>query len=336
MSGGEDSVRHSRAGASAGPRREFVVASGEAGLRLDRWLAGRLPDLSRTRLQTLVEARRVIVAGQPRKAAYRLRAGERVSLEIQAPVPEPLAPEKIPLAIVYEDEHLLVVDKPAGMVIYPGAGHASGTLAQAVLAHAPSVAGVGGAGRPGIVHRLDKGTSGLLVVAKRVQAYETLVKQFAARNASRRYLALVHGAVEEPRGVIEVPIGRHPRNRIRMAVTPAGQGKTAITHFAVLERFRNFTYLEARLGTGRTHQIRVHLAFLGHPVVGDETYRRRSTPRIQDPELAALVAELEGVALHAATLGVTHPATGERLEFSSPLPERMARLLTHLPGTREA
>ncbi len=318
------------------PRREFVVASEEAGLRLDRWLAARLPELSRTRLQALVEAGRVRVAGQPRKAAYRLRAGERVSLELPAPVPEPLAPEKIPLPIVYEDEHLLVADKPRGMVIHPGAGHSSGTLAAAVLAHAPSVAGVGGPGRPGIVHRLDKGTSGLLVVAKRVQAYEALVKQFAARSVSRRYLALVHGAVKEPRGIIEAPIGRHPRNRIRMAVTPAAQGKTAITHFAVLERFANFTYLETRLGTGRTHQIRVHLAFLGHPVVGDETYRRRSTPRIQDPGLAALVADLEGVALHAATLGFVHPATGERLEFTSPLPERIARLLSYLRSARKA
>ena len=313
---------------------QYAVAPEDAGLRLDRWLAARLPELSRTRLQALVEAGRVVVAGRPRKAAYRLRAGERVSLEFPPPAPEALAPEQIPLAVLYEDEHLLVVDKPAGMVVHPGAGHRSGTLAAALLAHAPSVGGVGGPGRPGIVHRLDKGTSGLLVVAKRAQAYEGLVKQFAARSVSRQYLALVHGEVKAPQGIIEAPIGRHPQSRIRMAVTPAGRGKAAVTRFAVLECFSGFTYLEARLGTGRTHQIRVHLAFLGHPVVGDETYRRPSTPRVRDPVLAALVAGLNGVALHAATLGFVHPATGERHEFTSPLPERIARLLSHLRSIR--
>jgi 23S rRNA pseudouridine1911/1915/1917 synthase len=315
---------------------EIFVAPEEAGLRLDRWLAQRLPELSRTRLKSLVEARQVTVAGQPRKAAYRLRAGERVSVTLPPPAPESLAPERIPLSVVHEDEDLLVVDKPAGMVVHPGAGHRTGTLAAAVLAHAPSVAGVGGPGRPGIVHRLDKGTSGLLVIAKRARAYASLVKQFAARSVSRRYLALVHGKVKGPRGVIEAPIGRHPRNRVRMAVRPAGQGKTARTQFAVLERFPGFTFLEATLGTGRTHQIRVHLAFLGHPVVGDETYRHRSTPRIEDPILRALVNGLNGVALHAQSLGFVHPATGERIEFASALPERIARLLSHLCNTGRA
>ncbi len=276
------------------------------------------------------------VAGQPRKAAYRLRPGERVSVTLPPPDPTSLTPERIPLTIVFEDEHLLVVDKPAGMVVHPGAGHPSGTLAAAVLAHTPSVAGVGGPGRPGIVHRLDKGTSGLLVVAKRAHAYAALVKQFAARSVSRRYLALVHGEVKGSGGVIEAPIGRHPRSRVRMAVSQPGQGKPALTQFAVLERFSSFTSLEATLATGRTHQIRVHLAFLGHPLVGDETYRRRSTPRIQDPTLSTLVGGLAGVALHAATLGFVHPVTGERVEFTSPVPERIARLLSHLRDTRKA
>lgn len=318
------------------PPAEFSVRPEEAGLRLDRWLATRLPELSRTRLQTLVEAGWVTVAGHPRKAAYRLRAGERVSVTLAPPRPQSLTPERIPLSILYEDEYLLVVDKPAGMVVHPGAGHPSGTLAAAVLAHAPSVAGVGGPGRPGIVHRLDKGTSGLLVVAKRAHAYEALVRQFAARSVSRRYLALVHGELKGVRGVIEAPIGRHPRDRIRMAVRPLGQGKAARTHYAVLERFSGFTYLEATLATGRTHQIRVHLASLGHPVVGDETYRRRSTPRIQDPTRKALVDGLAGLALHAETLGFVHPVTGERLEFTSPLPDRIVRLLSHLRSTRKA
>lgn len=315
---------------------ELSVRPGEAGLRLDRWLASRLPQLSRTRLQALVEAGRVTVAGQPRKRAYRLRAGEQVSVTFTPREPEALAPERIPLSIVFEDEYLLVVDKPAGMVVHPGAGHSSGTLAAALLAHAPSVAGVGGPGRPGIVHRLDKGSSGLLVVAKHARAYEALVRQFAARHVSRRYVAIVHGALRRPAGIIEAPIGRRPRDRVRMAVRPVGQGKAAITRFAVLDRFPGFTYLEARLETGRTHQIRVHLAFLGHPVVGDDTYRRRSTPRIQGPQLTALVQGLNGIALHAQDLGFVHPVTGERLEFTSPLPERMASLLSHLRNTRKA
>ena len=315
---------------------EYRVSAGEAGARLDRWLAAHFPEFSRTRLQALIEAGQVTVAGRPREPAYRLRAGEQVRLALPPPAPQPLAPETIPLSIVFEDEHLLVVDKPAGMVVHPGAGHASGTLAAAILAHAPTVAGVGGPGRPGIVHRLDKGTSGLLVVAKRPQAFGALVKQFASRSVSRRYLAVVHGEVTKPAGVIEAPIGRHPHHRIRMAVYPTGKGKAALTHFAVLERFLDFTFLEARLGTGRTHQIRVHLASLGHPVVGDEVYRRRSTPRIQDPTLIALVDGLSGIALHAATLGFVHPLTGERLEFTSPLPDRITRLLSHLRSTRKA
>lgn len=315
---------------------ELSVRPEEAGLRLDRWLASRLPQLSRTRLQTLVEAGRVTVAGQPRKAAYRLRAGEQVSVTLTPQKPEALAPERIPLSIVFEDEYLLVVDKPAGMVVHPGAGHSSGTLAAALLAHASSVAGVGGPRRPGIVHRLDKGSSGLLVVAKHARAYEALVGQFAARRVSRRYVAIVHGTLRRPAGIIEAPIGRRPRDRVRMAVRPVGQGKAAITRFTVLDRFPGFTYLEARLETGRTHQIRVHLAFLGHPVVGDETYRRRSTPRIQGPQLTALVQGLNGIALHAQDLGFVHPVTGERLEFTSPLPERMASLLSHLRNTRKA
>jgi 23S rRNA pseudouridine1911/1915/1917 synthase len=312
------------------PAHEFVVRPEEAGLRLDRWLRARLPELSRSRLQVLIESGQVTVAGKPRKPAYRLRAAEAVTVTLPPSPSEALLPERIPLTVVFEDEDVLVVDKPAGMVVHPGAGRSSGTLAAALLAHAPGIAGVGGPGRPGIVHRLDKGTSGLLVVAKTPRAYAALVRQFASRSVSRRYLAIVHGQVKESTGVIEAPIGRHPRDRVRMAVLPKGRGKTAVTRFTVLERLSGFTYLEARLGTGRTHQIRVHLASLGHPVVGDTVYRRRSAPGIDDPILRDLVGGLSGVALHAAALGFIHPVTGERREFSSPLPERMARLLSHL------
>jgi 23S rRNA pseudouridine1911/1915/1917 synthase len=306
------------------------VEAHAAGVRLDRWLAERFPDLSRTRLQALVQEGHVSVDGARRKASYRLREGERVLVTIPPPPRAALVPEPIALAVVFEDDHVLVVDKPAGMVVHPGAGRSSGTLVHALLAHAPSLAWVGGPDRPGIVHRLDKGTSGLLVVAKSSVAYQSLTRQLSSRTVSRRYLALVHGRIRQSEGRIEAPIGRHPYDRVRMAVRPGGQGKAAITHFRVLERFSEFTYLEARLETGRTHQIRVHLASAGNPLVGDETYRRRATPPVRDPVLSELMKALEGPALHAATLGFVHPVSGEALEFHSPLPGRIERLLQRL------
>jgi 23S rRNA pseudouridine1911/1915/1917 synthase len=295
------------------------------GERLDRWLAGALADVSRAQIQVLIGDRRVSVGGAVRKAAHKLRGGETVAVEIPPRAPETLAPEPIVLAIVHEDEHVLVVDKPAGMVVHPGAGQSTGTLAAAVLAHAPATAGVGGPRRPGIVHRLDKGTSGLLVVAKTPGAYEALTRQLVAHTVSRQYLAVVHGRVARAAGMIDAPIGRDPRSRQRMAIRPAGRGKRAVTRYRVLERFADFTVVEVSLETGRTHQIRVHLASLGHPVVGDETYgRRRGQPPVP----------LEGVALHAAALAFVHPVTQKRMEFSAPLPPRMQHLLSHLRAIR--
>jgi len=308
----------------------LTVEPGAAGRRLDLWLAAKLPPVSRTRLKALVAEGHVSVDGRAVKASTRLKAGQRVVVTIPPLPPETLTAEPIPLRVIYEDADVLVVDKPARLVVHPGAGQRTGTLAHALLAHAPSTAGVGGPRRPGIVHRLDKGTSGLLVVAKSAPAYAGLTEQLVARRVTRRYLALVHGEVRQAEGTIDAPIGRHPRHRTRMAVLPPGRGKRAVTRFRVLERFKGFTYLEAQLETGRTHQIRVHLASLGHPVVGDATYRLRSTPPIIDPALAALVDGLEGVALHAASLAFTHPVTGARLEFASPLPNRIERLLTYL------
>lgn len=276
------------------------------------------------------------VDGRAVKASVRLKAGQRVGVTIPSRPPEILTAEPIPLQVIYEDAHVLVVDKPAGMVVHPGAGQRTGTLAHALLAHAPSTAGVGGPRRPGIVHRLDKGTSGLLVVAKSPAAYARLTEQLAARKATRRYLALVHGEIRGMEGIIDAAIGRHPRLRTRMAILPAGKGKRALTRFRVLERFKGYSYLEAQLETGRTHQIRVHLASTGHPVVGDQAYRRRTTPRITDPVLAALVERLVGVALHAAVLAFTHPVTGAPLEFVSPLPNRIDRILSHLRTSSRA
>ena len=309
-----------------------TVAPAEAGVRLDRWLNARLPDLSRTRVQALVEAGLVRVAGRPAKASRRLKVGERVEAEVPPPPPEELAPEAVELHVIFEDDHVLVVDKPAGMVTHPGAGRSTGTLAAAALAHAPGVAGVGGPRRPGIVHRLDKGTSGLIVLAKTQAAYDALTAQLARRSVSRRYLCLVHGRVKRDAGTIDAPIGRDPRSRVRMAVVTGGKGRRSITRFRVLERFPGASYVECRLETGRTHQIRVHLASLGHPLLGDETYGRRHVSAAGGPVPAALLEGLGGVALHAAGLAFIHPASGEPVALESPLPGRMARLLDALRG----
>jgi 23S rRNA pseudouridine1911/1915/1917 synthase len=314
----------------AARRVAAAVLGREAGTRLDRWLAARLPELSRTRIKALVDGGHVSVGGARSKASHRLKAGERVEATIPPPPPEETVPEPIPLRIVFEDEHVLVVDKPAGMVTHPGAGRPTGTLAAAALAHAPGVAGVGGPRRPGIVHRLDKGTSGLIVLAKTQQAYESLTAQLSTRTVSRRYLAVVQGVVRRAEGVIDAAIGRDPRSRVRMAVARAGKGKRAVTRFRVLERLRDATVVECRLETGRTHQIRVHMASLGYPLLGDHTYGRRAARAAADPELDTLIAGLDGVALHAAGLGFLHPATGEPLEFASPLPNRIERLLCRL------
>lgn len=305
--------------------RRFRVAPAAAGARLDRWLADVASDLSRARLQALIDAGRVRVDGAVRKAAYRLHGGEAVEVEVPPLAPEALEPEPIALRVIHEDEHILVLDKPAGMVVHPGAGHARGTLAAAVLAHAPATAGVGGPRRPGVVHRLDKGTSGLLVIAKTPAAYASLTTQLAARTVTRRYRAIVHGRVGLSQGVVNAPVGRDPRHRQRMAIRPAGQGKRAVTHYRVLERWPQFTYLELRLETGRTHQIRVHLASIGHPVVGDDVYGRARGRRPR---------AFEGLALHAAELGFVHPVTEERVEFRAPLPQHMEQLLSQLRNSR--
>jgi 23S rRNA pseudouridine1911/1915/1917 synthase len=301
--------------------RTLSVPLADAGARLDRWLAAHVPELSRARLQALIDAGHVRIDGGTPKASRRLAGGEQVLLEIPAPPLESLSPEPIALAVLYEDDDVLVVDKPVGMVVHPGAGHRTGTLAAAVLAHAPGTAGVGGPRRPGIVNRLDKDTSGLLVMAKTARAYDSLTAQLAARTVTRRYRAVVHGRVKASEAVVDAPIGRHPRDRVRMAVVP--RGKRAVTRYRVLERFSHFSDLDVRLETGRTHQIRVHMASLGHPVAGDPLYGGR-------PGRAPLPVGLEGLALHAAELAFVHPVTESRLQFASPLPPRIERLLSQL------
>jgi 23S rRNA pseudouridine1911/1915/1917 synthase len=307
--------------AESAASRTLSVPAGDAGARLDRWLATQVPELSRARLQALIDDGHVRVDGAVPKASRRLAGGEHVLVEIPPPVPETLVPEAIALTVVYEDDEVLVIDKPVGMVVHPGAGHPTGTLAAAVLAHAPGTAGVGGPRRPGIVHRLDKDTSGLLVMAKSARAYDSLTAQLVARTVTRRYRAIVHGRMKSNEGVVDAPLGRHPSDRIRMAVVP--RGKRAVTRYAVLERFSHFTDLDVRLETGRTHQIRVHMASLGHAVAGDDLYGGRAArPPLPVP--------LSGLALHAAQLAFVHPVTESRMEFASPLPLRMERLLSHL------
>src|SRR4029453_15551605 len=241
-------------------RLDATVAPDEAGARLDRWLAARLPEVSRTRLKGLVDAGRVRVDGRAAKAALRLRAGARVEAEVPPPPPETLAPGRVAFRGVFEGAPVLVGDKPAGMVTHPGAGRMTGTLAAAALHHAPDIGGVGGPRRPGIVHRLDKGTSGLIVLAKTQAAYDSLTAQLARRTVSRRYLCLAHGTMRRAEGVVDAAIGRDPRSRIRMAVVGEGRGKRAVTRYRILERFgagpSAVTFLECSLETGRTHQIR--------------------------------------------------------------------------------
>jgi 23S rRNA pseudouridine1911/1915/1917 synthase len=311
-----------------------VVEGDSTGARLDQWLAGRLPELSRMRVKALIAGGRARVDGRAVKAAYRVQAGERVEVTIPPPLRDGITPEAVPLRVVFEDADVLVVDKSAGMVTHPGAGRIDGTLAAAALAHAPDMAGVGSPRRPGIVHRLDKGTSGLIVLAKTQAAYDGLTAQLARRTVSRRYLALAQGALRRAEGTVDAPIGRDPRSRVRMAIVPEGRGKRAVTHYRVLERFGSgasaVTLLECRLETGRTHQIRVHMASLGHPLLGDETYRGRRAAPAGDPVLAELVEELGGVALHAAQLAFTHPVTGAPMSFACPSPDRIDRILSHL------
>ncbi|MDR7543294.1 MAG: RluA family pseudouridine synthase [Armatimonadota bacterium] len=300
-------------------------------------MADQLPDQSRARLQALIAGGHVSVAAEPTapgaagppapvvrvRPSYRVRAGDLIVVEIPPAHPTELRPEPIPLEILYEDGEVLVINKPAGLVVHPGAGRPTGTLAHAVLAHCPDLPGIGGAVRPGIVHRLDKDTSGLLVVAKTEAALRELQAQIQARRARRDYLALVHGAVAIEQGTIDAPLGRDARYRTRMAVVASG--RRAVTHYRVVERFADATLLELRLGTGRTHQIRVHCASIGHPVVGDRLYGRRPNPW-----------GLRRQALHAFRLTFAHPGTGREMSFLAPLPADMEAALGQLREERDA
>src|SRR5215213_1457077 len=295
---------------------EFHPTRDDLGTRLDRYVADQLPDLSRATVQGLIESGRVRVDGQQRKPKFRMTPGEVVSVEIPAPRIDEILPDLIPLAVVYEDADVIVVDKPAGMVVHPAPGHQRGTLANALLAHVPGIS-VGGSQRPGIVHRLDKDTSGLIVAAKTDRGRTALISQWEERSVEKTYLALVSASVEDEEATIDAPIGRDPKNRQRMAVLRLG--RPAVTRFRVVERFPSTTLLELSIETGRTHQIRVHLAFIGHAIVGDQLYGRA---RPEDPPL-------DRQFLHASALAFQLPdSTALRLE--APLSRDLQAVLEQL------
>lgn len=287
------------------------------GERLDKVISARVQDLSRAATQRLIKTGEVTVNGHTSKPSYHVQAGDEVVVHVPADTPEPVLPEDIPLDIIYEDDVLLVVNKPAGMVVHPALGHSSGTLVNAVLAHCPQVADVGGVERAGIVHRLDKDTSGLILIAKDEAIQAALQRQFKRRQVAKTYLALTEGQVHPREGVIEVPIGRDKRHRKRMAVVR--RGRRARTVYRAIEYFADHTLLEVRPHTGRTHQVRVHMAWMGYPLVGDAVYGRHRQRLLRDRHF-----------LHASRLCFTHPATGEEVEFKAPLPPELAAVLTRL------
>jgi 23S rRNA pseudouridine1911/1915/1917 synthase len=305
----------------------FKVNGKDAGTRLDTYLAAQIGDWSRARLQRLIESGDVLVNSKVAKASYKVAANDEIEVELSPPPAGNFAPENIPLEIVFEDDHVIVINKPAGLVVHPAAGIQSGTLANALAFHFQQLSNAGSI-RPGIVHRLDKDTSGLLVAAKTESAHENLSDQFRAREVFKSYVALVYGVVKQQSGRIEQPIARDPRNRTRMAIVAGGRG--ALSLYSVRRSYDSFTLLDVELKTGRTHQIRVHLSWLKHPVVGDELYGGGRDNNVQDVQLRARIRKLKRQFLHAEQLGFRHPQTGEQVRFLAPLPTELTTLLQNL------
>lgn len=294
----------------------YQIGVGEDEERLDVWLVSAVSGLSRSYIQKCIKDGQVSVNEKPAKAGYRLRVDDEVSFLIPEAVEPEVAAEDIPLAVLYEDEDVLVVDKPKGMVVHPAPGHLNGTLVNAVLWHCKGqLSGINGVLRPGIVHRIDRDTTGSLIVCKNDQAHREIAVQLKEHSLNRTYRAIVHGVLEDEEGTVDAPIGRDERDRKRMAVNEKN-GKAAVTHYQVLKRFRDYTYIECRLETGRTHQIRVHMTSIGHPLLGDEVYGARKTS-----------FHLEGQTLHAHKLGFLHPGSGAYVEVEAPLPAYFEHLL---------
>lgn len=297
--------------------KNIMVGEELEGERLDLFITDQLEDLSRSAIQNLIKQERVYVNGEKVKASYRVNAGDEIYIDIPQAVPLKLQPENLPLPILYQDEDIAIVDKPRGMVVHPAQGNWQGTMVNALLYHVKQLSSINGELRPGIVHRLDKDTSGVMVVAKNDTAHRHLAHQIREHSVKRQYLALVHGLIKENLGTIEAPIGRSKVDRKKMAVM--GDGRPAISHYEVLERFHNYTLVKVQLVTGRTHQIRVHFSYIKHPVIGDFVYGSGKNP-----------FALKGQALHAAYLGLQHPSTGEYVVFESTMPDYMQSILAEL------
>lgn len=307
---------------TGGAETRIETTSDEQGLRIDVLLAKRFPELSRSHLQKLIADDLVTVNGKLIKANYKVQAEDSIRIIFPEAKPVEIAAEAIPLDILYEDADIIVINKPRGMVVHPAAGNYAGTLVNALLEHCQDLSGINGEIRPGIVHRLDKDTSGVMVAAKNDRAHIALAEQIKNRTASRKYVAIVHGTIAEEQGIINAPIGRHPSDRKKMAVT-FSNSKEAITRFRVIERFINYTLVECKLQTGRTHQIRVHMQYISHPVVGDPKY---------GPEKKRFA--ISGQALHSAELSLKHPISDEELLFTAPVPPDMADILTKLKALK--
>lgn len=298
---------------------EFMISPEESNTRIDKYLSEQLEGTSRSYIQKLIENGQVLVNGKAVKSNYKLRADDVLSVEIPKPEELKVEAEEIPLSVLYEDEQLLVVDKPKGMVVHPAAGHYNGTLVNALLYHCKDqLSGINGVMRPGIVHRIDRNTTGALVVCKTDLAHQSLAEQLKVHSITRKYRGIVHGNIKEDEGTIHSIIGRDPKDRKKMA-SGVKNGKDAVTHYRVLERFGNYTYAEFVLETGRTHQIRVHMRSIGHPLLGDDLYGPAKCP-----------FNLEGQTLHAMVLGFIHPVSGSYMEFTAPLPEYFEKLLGKL------
>jgi 23S rRNA pseudouridine1911/1915/1917 synthase len=308
------------------PDQKIFVQPSESGERLDIFLAGKA-GITRSQIQKLIEQGRVLVNEKSLPRNYRIKPDDFISVQIEEKNNEELIPQPITIPILYKDEHLVVVDKPSGMVVYPAAGHGSGTLMNALAFHCERLAAPGGPLRPGVVHRLDKDTSGVMIVALSDKAYYDLIEQFRQRTINRKYIALVYGHFKEDTGEISLKIGRSESDRKKMS-TQARRGKEAVTRWKVLRRFGQATLIEAKLGTGRTHQIRVHFASIGHPVLGDGTYGKKVEVEIKSKQKITFPRQM----LHAEMLGFIHPVTGEYLEFSSPVPEDMREKIEELEG----
>jgi 23S rRNA pseudouridine1911/1915/1917 synthase len=311
----------------------IIVEESDAGRRLDTVVASHLPDCSRSLAATLIAGQNILVDQQPKKPGYRTKPGDRIQGHIPTPELVEYEPEAIPLHILFQDRHIIVINKQPGLVVHPAPGHSSGTLVNALLFHCPDLGAIGGEIRPGIVHRLDKDTSGTMVIAKSAKAQEELARQFKAREVRKKYQALVYGDVPSDTGEIKLPIGRHPVDRKRMSTTTR-KGRAAETAWKVRERFKGTTLLELILNTGRTHQIRVHCATMGHPIVGDQVYHSgkwlKNIDKLYSGESSSLTTQLKAISrqmLHAWRLGFIHPHSGEDMTFESPIPTDMETVI---------